>query len=63
MPATGAHTGGEYATPHSRLRVTLPNTSSPISSRNVAGAEAAFLKETTIAALDCFKRRAKVESE
>jgi hypothetical protein len=50
-----------------RLGGTLPDTSSPISNRDVAGAvvvtEAAPLDERTTAALVCSMRRARAERE
>ncbi len=62
MPATVEHRTGTVP-PTSRLGGKLPDLSSPVSGRDVAGAEAAHLKERTTAALDSSKRRAKAESE
>ncbi len=58
-----AQTRGMCPPPISRLGGMLPDTSSPISSRDAAGMEAAHLEERITAALDCSKRRAKAESD
>ncbi len=54
---------GDVCAPTFHLGGTLPSTSSPNSSRDVAGVEAALLKVRTTAALDCSKRWPKAESD
>jgi hypothetical protein len=47
----------------SLLGGTLPNTNSPISSRDEAGVEAAYQKEETMTILDGFGRVVEAESD
>jgi hypothetical protein len=64
---TPAHVGHSCALvrgiPPPLLGGLLPDTSSPISIRDVTGTEAVHLVKRTTAALDCSQRRAMAETE